>query len=84
MKPTHLTGIVTVLGVMKARALKHKELKAWKIGFLSSILLWFFAGGLTGFLTFGKVGYYSICIRASMCLIGAIGFYFLRERKNPG
>jgi uncharacterized membrane protein YoaK (UPF0700 family) len=80
VRTTHLTGIVTDLGVLIGQALKHKEIKAWKIGFLSSILLGFFAGGLAGFLAFGGAGHYAIFLPASMCLIGAAGFYLLRVR----
>jgi uncharacterized membrane protein YoaK (UPF0700 family) len=81
IRTTHLTGIVTDLGVLIGQALKHRKPKAWKMAFLLSILLGFFAGGLSGFLAFGRIGYFAIFIPASMCLAGAIGFYFLRIRR---
>jgi uncharacterized membrane protein YoaK (UPF0700 family) len=84
VRTTHLTGIVTDLGVLIGQALKHKEVKFWKFGFLASILTGFFTGGLAGFAAFDRVGYVSIFIPSSMCLFGAVGFYFLRVRKSPG
>lgn len=81
VRTTHLTGIVTDLGVLIGQALKHRKVRAWKIGFLSAILLGFFSGGLAGFSAFGRIGYYSIFMPAAMCLTGAIAFYFLRVRK---
>ena len=82
VRTTHLTGIVTDLGVLIGQALRHKQVKVWKLGFLTSILLGFFTGGLTGFLAYKGVGYYSIFIPASMCMMGAVAFHFLRERKS--
>lgn len=82
VRTTHLTGIVTDLGVLIGQALKHRKVKAWKIGFLLAILIGFFAGGLSGFLAFGKIGYYAIFIPSSLCLIGAVGFYLLRVRRK--
>jgi hypothetical protein len=68
---SHMTGIVTDPGVLIGQALKHRKVRAWKIGFLTSILLGFFSGGLAGFLAFGRIGYYSIFMPAAMCLTGA-------------
>ncbi|HKP95903.1 MAG TPA: YoaK family protein [Fibrobacteria bacterium] len=82
VRTTHLTGIVTDLGLLIGHALKHRKVKAWKIGFLLSILLGFFAGGLAGFSVFGKAGYYSIFVPSAMCMAGAVGFYFLRVRNR--
>lgn len=81
IRTTHMTGIVTDLGVLIGHALRHQRVKLWKIGFLLSILIGFFAGGLAGFSIFGRVNYYANFVPASMCLIGATGFYLLRVRK---
>jgi uncharacterized membrane protein YoaK (UPF0700 family) len=81
IRTTHLTGIMTDLVVLIGQALKHKQVRFWKIGFLVSILLRFFSGGLMGFSAFRFAGYYSIFFPASMCMTGGIGFYFFRVRK---
>ena len=43
---THLTGIVTDLGVLVGQAMRHQKVKIWKLAFLSSILVGFFTWGL--------------------------------------
>jgi uncharacterized membrane protein YoaK (UPF0700 family) len=82
IRTTHVTGIVTDLGVLIGQALRHQEVKFWKVGFLLSILVGFFSGGLAGFSAFKVVDYYSVFVPASMCFIGAVGFYFFRVRKR--
>lgn len=82
IRTTHMTGIVTDLGVLIGHALRHRKVKLWKIGFLLSILIGFFVGGLAGFSIFGRVNYYANFVPACMCFIGAVGFYFLRVRKS--
>jgi uncharacterized membrane protein YoaK (UPF0700 family) len=80
IRTTHMTGIVTDLGVLIGQSLKHKKIRFWKIGFLLSILAGFFLGGLSGFLAFGSIGFYSILAPVSMCIIGSLGFYLMRVR----
>jgi uncharacterized membrane protein YoaK (UPF0700 family) len=80
IRTTHMTGIVTDLGVLIGQSLKHKKIRAWKIAFLSSILAGFFMGGLAGFRLLNLIHFYAIFVPASMCLIGAVGFYFFRVR----
>jgi uncharacterized membrane protein YoaK (UPF0700 family) len=82
IRTTHVTGIVTDLGVLIGQALRHQRVRFWKIGFLVSILIGFFAGGLAGFSIFRWISFYANFVPAAMCLIGAAGFYALRVRKR--
>lgn len=82
IRTTHVTGIVTDIGVLIGQALKHRQVKFWKIGFLLSILLGFFTGGLLGFALFEAIDYYSIFIPSLVCLLGAGTFYVFRVRKR--
>jgi len=78
IRTTHLTGIVTDLGVLIGQSIKHKRPNLWKIYFLLSILTGFFGGGLCGVYLFHFLNFYSIFIPSSMCFFAGVGFYYLR------
>ncbi len=80
IRTTHLTGIVTDLGVLIGQTFKHKKPNLWKIYFLLSLLVGFFGGGLLGMWSFHFVNFYSIFIPSAMCFFGGTGFYFLKLR----
>jgi uncharacterized membrane protein YoaK (UPF0700 family) len=85
IRTTHVTGVVTDLGVLIGQTIKHKKIKTWKILFLTSLISGFFMGGFMALNAFFYIGFYALFIPASLCLISAIFFFFFRVIKaHPG
>ena len=82
IRTTHMTGIVTDLGILIGHALRHRHIRLWKISFLMLVLVGFFAGGVSAFLAFRMVRFTALLVPAGMCLAAAVGFYTLRVRKR--
>jgi uncharacterized membrane protein YoaK (UPF0700 family) len=80
IRTTHMTGIVTDLGILLGHALRHRHVRLWKISFLMLVLVGFFLGGISAFVTFRVVRFSAVLVPAAMCLAAAIGFYRLRVR----
>lgn len=84
IRTTHVTGIVTDLGVLIGQTLKHRTVKSWEILFLTGLLMGFFLGGFCGMIAYGFYSFNSLLIPASMCLASAALFFLLRVRGKPG
>lgn len=84
IRTTHVTGIVTDLGVLIGQSLKHRIVRMWKILFLSGLLGGFFLGGFSALVVFRYLSFYSLLIPAAMCLATAIVFFRLRIRNREG
>ncbi len=81
IRTTHLTGIVTDLGVLIGHSIKEKKIRFWKIAFFSFVLLGFFSGGMIAVLLFKYLSYSAILIPVFICATGALALYFLRIKK---
>lgn len=82
IRTTHMTGIVTDLGILIGHALRHRAVRLWKISFLLLVLAGFFTGGILAFLAFRAFGYGAILVPAALCAVAALGFYLGRVRKR--
>lgn len=82
IRTTHVTGIVTDLGVLIGQSLKHKKIRAWKIFFLSSLLGGFFMGGFVALTSFQHLRFYALLFPAGLCLISSVSFFLLRVRRR--
>jgi uncharacterized membrane protein YoaK (UPF0700 family) len=56
IRTTHVTGIVTDIGVMLGHWIRHGQIEFWKLRFLSSVFAAFGFGGFLGALTDVKFG----------------------------
>src|SRR5690606_7764290 len=56
LRTTHVTGIVTDLGVLLGNRIRGREIRSWKIALLLSVLLSFFTGGLAGAVALSLYG----------------------------
>ena len=82
IRTTHMTGIITDLGILIGHAVRHRRIKRWKIFFLSLVLFGFFAGGVAAFVAFRYLGVSSILVPAGMCLLATAGFFWLKPGVN--
>ncbi len=73
LRTTHLTGIVTDLGVLLGQRLRGQPVPAWKWVVLGALVAGFFAGGLAGVVAVGRAGPAALGLPAAACLVaGAV------------
>lgn len=75
IRTTHVTGIVTDLGVMVGHWIRHRRVPAWKALLLVSILFGFFAGGVVGALALGRLGVSALAFASGACLAAGTAYY---------
>lgn len=69
LRTTHVTGMVTDIGVLLGYRLRGRFIKTWKLGLLLVILTAFFAGGVLGMLVLQRIGMAALGIAAAGCLV---------------
>lgn len=82
IRTTHVSGVVTDLGVMIGHWLRHRRIVVWKLKFLLALLLSFSAGGLTGAfldLIFGPI---CLLLPATSCVAAGAVFFLVMHRQN--
>lgn len=82
IRTTHVTGIVTDIGVLLAHRLRRKQIKLWKLLLLVTLLVGFIIGGLAGVLTFLHWGSWALYPPAGVCLLIALAYLPLQERTG--
>lgn len=76
IRTTHMTGIVTDLGFLIGRWIRHREVAGWKFALLSLLLISFFAGGIGGHFAWHACKEHALWIPTG--ILAAIGgSYFL-------
>ena len=81
IRTTHLTGIVTDLGILIGHSIKYKKIRFWKIAFFSLVLAGFFSGGLIAVILFRYLSYSAILIPVCICALASLALYFLRKKQ---
>ena len=74
IRTTHVTGIVTDIGVMLGHWLRYRRLAAWKLALLSSILLSFLFGAIVGSTATAWLGMRALFPAATACAIGGASY----------
>lgn len=74
IRTTHVTGIVTDIGVMIGHWLRYRRLAAWKLGLLSAILLSFLVGATVGSTATAILGMRALFPAALACAIGGSAY----------
>ena len=82
LRTTHVTGIVTDLGVMAGHWIRHRHIDRWKPTLLASILLCFFGGGVVGHYVFQIAGVAALTLAAAGCLLAGGGYYAWWHRRR--
>ena len=75
LRTTHVTGIVTDLGVMVGHWIRHRRIQRWKPMLLGSILVAFFAGGVAGHYVFERWGVSALALASAGCLLAGVLYY---------
>lgn len=80
IRTTHVTGLVTDIGVLIGHWIRHRQVDLWKLRFFIMAFLSFALGGLLGALADRWVGPWSLALPATgMTLAGGI-FWFITHR----
>ncbi len=83
IRTTHVSGIVTDLGVMLGHYLRHRRIVAWKLRFLIGLLLSFGSGGLAGAFFNWIYGPFCLLAPALFCFAaGAVFFAIMRPESG--
>lgn len=85
LRTTHVTGMVTDIGVLLGYRLRGRYIKTWKLWLLLAILLAFFCGGVLGMFALKWLGMAALGIAAASCVIaGVIHLVALAIKRHSG
>jgi uncharacterized membrane protein YoaK (UPF0700 family) len=84
IRTTHVTGIITDIGVMLGHWIRHRRIRAWKLLLLVAILLGFFSGGVLGVFLLRWFGSAALSVPAVGCLLMGLVYclWFQRDRHT--
>lgn len=83
IRTTHVTGIVTDIGILIGHWLRHRREEPWRMLFLSGLLLGFALGGAAGAAAWKWLGPYAMWPAAAVVGMAGCG-YLLWRRHHPG
>jgi uncharacterized membrane protein YoaK (UPF0700 family) len=75
IRTTHMTGIVTDLGIAFGHLLRGHRIELVRIRLLATLLAGFFIGGILGALSYEKIGYDTLFVPAA--ITGISGFAYM-------
>ena len=81
IRTTHVTRIVTDVGVMLGHWLRHRRIRVWKFLLLSSILIGFFVGGIIGALAHRLIGVSALALASAGCITAGTIYYAWYHRR---
>lgn len=83
IRTTHMTGLMTDIGLMIGHWMRHKAIAKWKLKFNLCILFSFFGGGVFGTWVGVLYGHWCMAIAASVCFfLGLIFFTIMQQEIN--
>jgi uncharacterized membrane protein YoaK (UPF0700 family) len=82
LRTTHVTGIVTDLGILIGHWLRHRRLEPWKLGLLSGLVLGFLGGGVAGTLAVHRFGPKALGLAAGLSALAAVIYLLWQARRG--
>jgi hypothetical protein len=82
IRTTHVTGIVTDLGVLAGQYLRRMDVEPWKPALLSGLLVGFLAGGVAGQMAVTASGPLALGAAAVAALGGGTGYFVWRTVRS--
>lgn len=79
IRTTHVTGLVTDIGVMLGQWIRHRRVRAWKLFLLVSILGGFVCGGIAGAVAYAWLGVLALSFASAACLAAGIAYIAWRH-----
>lgn len=81
IRTTHMTGVVTDLGILIGQWLRHQLRDYRKLRLYLTLLFGFTLGSFLGSLCFYRLGYYAMLLPATLTSVG--GFSYITVKKKP-
>jgi uncharacterized membrane protein YoaK (UPF0700 family) len=75
IRTTHVTGIITDLGISLGQVLRGQRIDLRRAGLYSVLLGGFFAGGVCGSLGFDWMGYNALLVPAAVTAAGGLSYF---------
>lgn len=82
LRTTHVTGLVTDIGVMLGQWLRYRKIECWKLLLLVMLLCGFFSGGLLGGWLYARAGTRSLLLAAAGVTLAGLFYYDWRRRHR--
>ena len=82
IRTTHVSGMVTDIGVLLGQMLRYRHLEFWKLALLCCLLSGFFCGGLFGGYGFAAFGIPAMIPVATGCFFAGAAYYEWRRRHH--
>ncbi len=83
IRTTHVTGIVTDLGVILGQRIRGHPVEGWKPLLLAGLLIGFLLGGIAGQLMLTAFGPVSLGPAAVVTMAGGAGYFMWRTNVLP-
>jgi uncharacterized membrane protein YoaK (UPF0700 family) len=83
LRTTHVTGIVTDLGILIGHWLRHRRLEPWKLGLLTGLVAGFLGGGVAGTLAVHRFGRPALGAAAVLSAVAAVIYLLWQARRGP-
>lgn len=75
LRTTHVTGVLTDIGVLIGHWLRHRHVDGWKIAMLACLLAGFACGGLVGAVLWPLFGSRALALPAGCCFLAGALYY---------
>ena len=82
IRTTHVTGIVTDIGVIIGQRLRGHAIEPWRLGLLVIMLIGFFAGGVLGAIATAKLGHVCLAFAAAASFTGGLTYWIVRHTRH--
>lgn len=82
IRTTHVTGIVTDLGVMLGHWVRERRVQGWKLLLLATLLLGFLLGGTAGALALAWIGMWALSLASAGCFVAGLAYFAWRHRRR--
>jgi uncharacterized membrane protein YoaK (UPF0700 family) len=79
IRTTHITGIVTDLGIALGLLARREPIDRRRVGLYLVLLTGFFVGGLLGAAGFQRFGYDTLLAPAALSGITGVGYTFIKH-----
>ncbi len=80
IRTTHVTGIVTDIGILLGHWLRERRVEPWKLSLLTTLFTGFLLGGFVATFAFSAWGLGALNIAAGGCLFFGAGYFMWRRR----
>lgn len=81
LRTTHVSGMVTDIGVLIGHWIRYHHIEYWKLTLLVVIFLGFILGGISGGISYSHYGIYPLFGLAAGCFCGGLGYFIWRIQR---